>query len=50
MLTHFILDICKQVFKNLENRNEMPHRVAFHHCLLRYKQSSGTDIYRNLEI
>ena len=33
--------------------DEMPHKVAFHqglHCLLRYKQSPGTEIYRFIEI
>ena len=36
-----------------EDPDEMQHDAAFHqstHCLLRLKQSSGTEIHNNLEI
>ena len=37
---------------NSEDPDEMQHHAAFHqglHCLLRLKQSSGTDIHHNIE-
>ena len=37
---------------NSEDTDEMQHIAAFHlhlHCLLRFKQPPGTDIYQNLE-
>ena len=37
---------------NSEDPDEMQQNAAFHqglHCLLRLKQSSGTEIHRNLE-
>ena len=40
-------------FVNSEDPDEMQHHAAFNqglHCLLRLKQSSGTKIYKNLEI
>ena len=38
---------------NSEDPDEMQHNAAFHQglqCLLRLKQSSGTEIHHNLEI
>ena len=38
---------------NSEDPDEMPHKAAFHlslHCLPKYQQSSGTEIYRFIEI
>ena len=35
-----------------EDPDEMQHNAAFHqglHCLLRFKQPSGTEIHQNLE-
>ena len=35
---------------NSEDPDEMQHKAAFHqglHCLLRLKQTLGTEIYRN---
>ena len=40
-------------FANSEDPDEMQHHAAFHqphHCFPRLKQSSGTEIYKNLEI
>ena len=37
---------------NSEDPDEMQHDAAFHlglHCLLRFKQPSGTEIHHNIE-
>ena len=37
---------------NSEDPDEMQHNAAFHlglHCLLRFKQSSGTEIHHNIK-
>ena len=39
-------------FTNSEDPEEMLHNAAFHHglhCLLTFKQPSGTEIHHNLE-
>ena len=43
----------KGTLTNSEDTDEMPHKAPFHqglHCLLRLKQSSGTDIHHFIEI
>ena len=43
----------KYCLANSEGPDEMPHKVAFYqglHCLLRQKQSSGTDVHLFIEI
>ena len=52
-LTLCILETPKGVLlASSEDPDEMPHNKAFHqglHCLLRLKQSSGTEIHHNIE-
>ena len=53
-LTLCILDISKQLLlANSDNPDELPYKAAFYlglYCLLRLKQSSGTEIHHFIEI